>query len=67
MPFSLSLAANGESYIRFYVLGTDFGRFTISSFFGGREFSFPWWVVVTSVGHRTNGRLPHGPSLLKFL
>ena len=42
-----------------FVLGTDFGRFTISSFLGGREFSFPWRVVGTSVGHRTNGRLPY--------
>ena len=29
-------------------------------FFGGREFSLPWKVVVASVGHRTNGKLPYG-------
>ena len=30
--FSPRLVANGASYVRIFVLGTDFGRFTISSF-----------------------------------
>ena len=30
--FSPRLVANGASYVRFFVLGTDFGRFTFSSF-----------------------------------
>ena len=60
MPLPPPSVANGGSYVRFFILGTDFGSFTISSFFGGREFSLPWKVVVASVGHRTDGKLPYG-------
>ena len=34
MPLPPPLVANGASYVRFFILGTDFGRFTISSFLG---------------------------------
>ena len=44
--FSPRLVANGASYVRIFVLGTDFGRFTISTFFGGREFSLQWWIPI---------------------
>ena len=40
MLLSPPLVANGASYVRFFVWGTDFGRFTISWFFGGRESKF---------------------------
>ena len=45
--FSPRLVANGASYVRFFVLGTDFGRFTISSFWC-REFIFPLELPIRS-------------------
>ena len=57
--FSPRLVANGASYVRFFILGTDFGRFTISSFLVVANLVFHGGFVVTSVGHRTNGKLPH--------
>ena len=41
--------------------GDRFWPFYNFQFFGGREFSLPWKVVVASVGHRTNGKLPLPP------
>ena len=58
MPLPPPLVANGASYVRFFVLGTDFGSFTISSFLVVANLVFSAGVVVTSVGHRTNGTLP---------
>ena len=37
----------------------DFGRFTISRVLVVANLVFSGGVVVTSVGHRTNGRLPN--------
>ena len=41
-----------------FILGTDFGSFTISSFLVVASLLFRGGGVVPSVGHRTNGRLP---------
>ena len=57
--FSPRLVANGASYVRFFVPGTDFGRFTFSSFLVVANLFFRRGVAVTSVGHRTNGTLPN--------
>ena len=42
-----------------FVLGTDFGRFTISSFLVVANLLFHGGFVLTSVGHRTDGKLPY--------
>ena len=39
--------------------GDRFWPFYNFQFFGGCEFSLPWKVVVASVGHRTDGKLPY--------
>ena len=69
MPLPPPLIANGASYVRFFIPGTDFGRFTISSFLVVANLVCHGGFVVTSVGHRTNGRLPYmyiiGPFGLK--
>ena len=63
MPLPPPSVANGASYVRFFILGTDFGSFTISSFLVVANLVVHGGFVVTSVDHRTNGKLPYGGDL----